>query len=217
MNQIIAQWSLLQRPINALIVLDTSGSMDERIPALNATRLQLLQRAATKGLGLLNNVSSMSLWQFSSKLTPTADYRELVPLGPATGRVGAVTRREALVAAHRRAPGQGRHRPVRHHRGRLRPDAEVLAAQRGQHDHGDHRRQERGRRGPEPGPAAGPSSRASPARTARRRSSASRSGRRRTRSAMQRISEATGGRTFPAKSDDQVIEQIVLAFAGRLR
>jgi len=215
-NQIIVQWSLLQRPINVLIVLDTSGSMDEQVPGLNATRLQLLQQAAIKGIGLLNSVSSMSLWQFSSALTPTTDYRELVPLGPATGRVGAVTRREALVAAIRglkAGGGTGLYDTTAAAYTRMQsawqPNAVnmvmVITDGRNEDDAGLDQPQllaklkavtRPDRPTPILGIAVGPEADAA---------------------AMQKISQATGGQTFPAKSDAQVLEQIVLAFAGRLR
>jgi Ca-activated chloride channel family protein len=215
-NQIIAQWSLLQRPINVLIVLDTSGSMNERIPQLNATRLQLLQQAAVKGIGLLNSVSSMSLWQFSSKLTPTTDYRELVPLGLATGKVGAVSRRDALVAAIqglRAGGGTGLYDTTAAAYAAMQkawqPDAVnmvmVITDGKNEDDAGLSQDQllaqlrtitRADRPTPILGIAVGPEADAA---------------------AMQRISQITGGRTFPAKSDKQVLEQIVLAFAGRLR
>ena len=215
-NQIIAQWSQLQRPVNVLIVLDTSGSMNERIPQLNATRLQLLQQAAIKGIGMLNNASSMSLWQFSSKLTPTTDYRELVPLGPALAPVGPVSRREALVNAIRglkASGGTGLYDTTAAAHQRLQqswqPGASnlvmVITDGKNEDDVGLSQPQLIGKlkasaRADRPLPilgiAVGPEADAA---------------------ALQQISQVTGGRTFAARSDHEVLEQIVLAFAGRLK
>lgn len=215
-NQVIAQWSLLQRPINVLILLDTSGSMNERIPQLNVTRLQLLQQAAVRGIGLLNNVSSMGLWQFSSALTPGADHREVVPIGVATERIGPLPRRQALIKAIQelKAGGgtglydttaAGYERMQKAWRAEAVNMVMVITDGKNEDDAGLSEAQliaklraatRPDRPIPILGIAVGPAADAA---------------------AMQRISQVTGGRTFAAKNDAEVIEQLVLAFAGRLR
>ena len=98
-TEVLGKWAALERPVNLLIVLDVSGSMNDPVPGTGATRLQLLQQAAIRGIMLLNNQTSVGLWAFSTKLTPTTDYQELVPLGLAGENIGPVPRRQAMVAA----------------------------------------------------------------------------------------------------------------------
>lgn len=214
-NQIIAQWSLMQRPVNVLIVLDTSGSMSERIAQVNLTRLQLLQQAAIKGIGLLNNASTMSLWQFSSKLTPTTDYQQLVPFAPA-GTTDPAQRRQQLITAIsglRAKGGTGlydtTYAALRAMQQSWRPDAInlviLISDGKNEDDAGLNRAEllrhlQTEKRTDRPAPfigiAVGPAADAA---------------------AMKEISLATGGRTFVAKNDTDAVQQIVLAFAGRLK
>jgi len=98
-SQLITDWTALQRQSNILAVLDTSGSMDGGVPGTSLTRIQLLQQTAVAGFALLNNQSNIGLWQFSIDLTPSTDYRVLVPYGPLSGTVGTVPRKQALIAA----------------------------------------------------------------------------------------------------------------------
>ncbi len=211
-NQIVAQWSLLQRPINVLIVLDTSGSMNQRVPQANLTRLQLLQQAAVKGIGLLNSSSRMSLWQFSSNLTPTTDHRQLVPFPAAN----ATSQRGQLIEAIKglRADGNtGLYDTARAaHRAILdawQPGAInlviLISDGRNEDSAGLSRdeliralRSEKRADRPAPiiGMAVGPAADAA---------------------ALTEIAQVTGGRTFVAKNDTDAVQQIVLAFAGRLK
>ena len=73
-------------PSRMLAVMDISGSMEGVVPDANgATRLDLAKQAAIRGLGLYTASSDIGLWVFSRTLTPTTDYRELIPvstLGP---------------------------------------------------------------------------------------------------------------------------------------
>jgi Ca-activated chloride channel family protein len=215
-NQIIAQWSVLQRPINVLIVLDTSGSMNDPVPQVNMTRLQLLQQAAVKGIGLLNSSSRMSLWQFSSKLTPTADYQELVPFVRTTSNTAPGDQRGALIQAIKGLRAKGgtglydtvyaAHRTIQE---AWQPGAInlviVISDGKNEDDVGlslDELlpRLQRERRADRPAPILGMA--VGPAADG---------------AALMKISGATGGRTFVTKNDTDALQQIVLAFAGRLR
>src|SRR5664279_985567 len=73
-------------PSRMLAVMDISGSMESVVADANgATRLDLAKQAAIRGLGLYTASSDIGLWVFSRTLTPTTDYRELIPvstLGP---------------------------------------------------------------------------------------------------------------------------------------
>lgn len=97
----VVQWTALRRRSSVLAVFDTSGSMAAPAPGLRATRLQVLQQAAVQGLSLFNEASSVGLWQFSDELTATTDYRRLVPIGPIGDTVGRVPRKVALANAIR--------------------------------------------------------------------------------------------------------------------
>ena len=98
-SQIIGTWTAVQRPANALVLVDTSGSMKTPVQGTRLTRLQLMQQTANAGFGMLTNRTSIGLWQFATKLTPTTDYRVLVPFGPMAGNVGSVPRKQVLYGA----------------------------------------------------------------------------------------------------------------------
>jgi Ca-activated chloride channel family protein len=97
----VVTWTALRRRANVLAVLDTSGSMADPVPGLPASKLRIVQEAATRATGLFSNDTKLGLWQFSSKLTPTTDYRELVPITPTGGEIRGVPARAAIVGAIR--------------------------------------------------------------------------------------------------------------------
>jgi Ca-activated chloride channel family protein len=216
LSQLLGMWPVLLRPNNVLILLDTSGSMDNQVPGTDTTRLQLLQGAATQGLPLLNNQSVVGLWEFSTQLTPTTPYRELVPLGPAGEDVGdGVDRRQAMVGAIQglsAAGGTGLYDTI--HDGYLamqevwQPEAQNLLVVITDGRDEDHD----GRSLPEllddlgeavqpdrPLPiialAVGPEADAA---------------------ALEQLTEVTGGRTVVARDEVSALQQVVLAFSGRI-
>jgi Ca-activated chloride channel family protein len=215
LQQLLGMWSVLQRPNNALVVLDTSGSMKDPVPGTNLTRLQLVQGAATQGASLLNNQTSLGLWEFSSKLTPTTDWRELVPLGKAGDKIGPVTRRQALLGAIQGLQinkGTGLYDSVlaayQHMQDAWQPNAQnvlvIMTDGKNEDDEGLDlagvvERLRGISRADRPLPiialAVGPEADAGP---------------------LQQICAVTGGRTFVARDEVSAIQQIVLAFAGRL-
>jgi len=214
-SQLMGMWNVLQRPNNALLALDTSGSMNDLVPGTRQTRLQLVQQAAIQGATVLTDQTTIGLWQFSSGLTPATDYRELVAPGRAGEKIGGVERRQAVIDAVRRLQadgGTGLYDTV--YAGYLRmqqawqPDAlnflVVMTDGKNEDDEGltlpdliqrlrDAARPDR----PLPivGIAVGPEADAD---------------------ALQQISAVTGGRTVVARDEVAAIQQIVLAFAGRL-
>lgn len=99
LNQIIGQWTALQRPTDVLVVVDTSGSMAEPVPGTKLTRLQLMQQTALTGYAMLTNRTSIGLWDFSMRTGQTTEYRELVPYGPLPEPVNGQPRQRALAAA----------------------------------------------------------------------------------------------------------------------
>lgn len=84
-----------------LAVMDISGSMLAQVPGSNgADRIDLAKDAAARGLGLYRADSDIGLWEFSTRLSPTGDHRELIPissLGPdGQGSTGAARLAAAL-------------------------------------------------------------------------------------------------------------------------
>ena len=189
--------------------------MNDPVPNTALTRLQLLQRAAIQGIALLTNHTVVGLWQFASALTPTTDYRELVPVGPAGEAVGPVTRRQAMIGAIQRlsaAGGTGLYDTVYaaylQMQKAWQPNAQnvvvVITDGKNEDDVGltlpDLIQRLRAAVRPDQplqfvGIAVGPQADAA---------------------ALQEISTVTGGRTFVARDEVSAIQQIVLAFAGRI-
>jgi Ca-activated chloride channel homolog len=95
----LTQWTALQRQVNMLVAVDTSGSMGLPVPGTNLTRLQLLQQTAAAGFGLLTNQSNVGLWAFSAARSGYGEYRELVPFGPGTDDLGQGSRLQAMIGS----------------------------------------------------------------------------------------------------------------------
>jgi Ca-activated chloride channel family protein len=94
-----AVWRLLTQRVSVLALIDVSGSMADPVAGTTMSKLQIAVAAAAAGLQLFSDADHIGLWEFSSQIDGDLDYRELVPLGPAGGKVGQVTRRQASVAA----------------------------------------------------------------------------------------------------------------------
>jgi len=215
LSQMLAVWGVLQRSNNALLLLDVSGSMNDVVPGTQQTRLQLVQNAAIAGAGLLNNGTVIGLWAFATDLTPTTDYRELVAPGPAGGLLGGVPRRQAIAGAVqqlRASGGTGLYDTIAAAYDRMqkawKPNAQnmvvVMTDGRNEDDSGLSLDQllnklKTSARADRPLPilaiAVGPKADAS---------------------ALEQVTKVTGGRTFVERDDVSAIQQIILAFAGRV-
>jgi len=103
----VVAWTALRRRSNILAVLDTSGSMADPVPGTPLTKLQIVQQAAGRATLLFSNATKLGLWQFSSKLTPTSDHRELVPSTQVGGQIGGVPTRAALLRALKSLQAKG--------------------------------------------------------------------------------------------------------------
>ncbi|MFB9319538.1 protein kinase domain-containing protein [Cryptosporangium minutisporangium] len=77
---LLAAWRNLNRPANVLVVMDTSGSMKEKVEGTNSTRLQLATRAASASLSYFGTNDAVGLWEFSTHLSGSVDHRQLVPI-----------------------------------------------------------------------------------------------------------------------------------------
>lgn len=90
----------IARPSRVLAVLDVSGSMAETVPgAAGVTRLELAVQAAANGLALYTDDTVAGLWVFSTKLTPTTDYRAVVSPIPLGRGSDGITGRQRLARA----------------------------------------------------------------------------------------------------------------------
>ncbi|GIJ53959.1 VWA domain-containing protein [Virgisporangium aurantiacum] len=86
-DRILSTWTAMTAPARTLSVFDVSGSMNRTVPtAGNLPRMQVLLEAAKRGLSLFDDTWATGLWIFSTELDGpgTADYKELVPIGPLT-------------------------------------------------------------------------------------------------------------------------------------
>jgi hypothetical protein len=63
------------------------------------TRMQATAQVAQGGLAMLTDETDLGLWTFSTNLDGSRDYREEVPIGPLSTRLGSGTRRQAILAA----------------------------------------------------------------------------------------------------------------------
>ena len=91
-DRALAGWSAVVAPARILAIVDASDSMRTPVPtARNATRMQVTLAAARSGLGLFSDDWQVGLWQFAAG-AGTANYRELVPIGPLTDRRDDVAR-----------------------------------------------------------------------------------------------------------------------------
>ncbi len=77
----LATWISVTRPARMLAVMDVSGSMNSPVPSAGgATRAQIATEAARQGLMLFDDSWAVGLWIFSTDLTPTTDFQQLIPI-----------------------------------------------------------------------------------------------------------------------------------------
>ncbi len=96
-------WTALQERGNVLVVVDVSGSMNEKASGTSSTRIALARKAVTEALSAYADSrvgnTSVGLWAFSRNLDGDKDYREIVPLGSAKTKAEADARRKDLANA----------------------------------------------------------------------------------------------------------------------
>lgn len=82
-NQVLGTWAAITLPGRVLAVFDVSGSMLTKVPtAGNATRAQVTQEAARRGLALFDDQWAVGVWVFSTELRGKQDWREIAPIRP---------------------------------------------------------------------------------------------------------------------------------------
>lgn len=95
----VTTWTAATRSTNVLLVLDVSGSMNEKVPGFGKTRLTLAKKAATDAVTLFSDDARVGLWVFSSAQQGTRDYRVVVPLDKLSNTIDGRTRRAQMVSA----------------------------------------------------------------------------------------------------------------------
>jgi hypothetical protein len=101
--------AVIRRPSRVLAVVDVSGSMGQVVDDAGGSRLSLALDGLLTGLAAYPDDTVTGLWTFSTRLTPTTDHRELVPLvrlgvGP-DGTVGRSRLAQALTEVRVRVNG----------------------------------------------------------------------------------------------------------------
>jgi len=88
-DETVREVAVIAKPSKLIAVIDVSGSMAQQVPGgAGKTRLQYAQAAAIRGLALYPSDSLIGLWTFSRNLTPTTDYRQILPISPLVGTNG---------------------------------------------------------------------------------------------------------------------------------
>ena len=98
LDHLLTVWATLRKPANVLLLIDTSGSMNETVAGTTKTKLQLVQAAEPALLGGFTDTDQVGLWNFSAAnaLGSTLDYQPLVPIGPMGQQLATRTHRTVL-------------------------------------------------------------------------------------------------------------------------
>jgi Ca-activated chloride channel homolog len=80
-GQLLGSWSVITRPGRMLAVFDVSGSMKEKVPTAGGlTRAEVMRRAASDGLALLDDRWFIGNWTFSTNMVGKRPWKENCPL-----------------------------------------------------------------------------------------------------------------------------------------
>lgn len=105
------QWAAFQPlTFQVLLLIDSSGSMNEKIGAGAQTKASLLRESGVSAAELFNEETSIGMWYFGAAGAADPAHTEVVPFGPITAAVDGTPRRQALSAAigsYRPRPGAG--------------------------------------------------------------------------------------------------------------
>jgi Ca-activated chloride channel homolog len=96
-------WEAITQDVNSLMVIDVSGSMADA-GGNGRSKIQLAAASAATSIGFYPDTSNLGMWVFSSDLTPTTPYRELVPIDQMSSTSGGKTHRQALTDAANSLP-----------------------------------------------------------------------------------------------------------------
>lgn len=103
LTQVWTSYSLQSAPLNALVVLDASGSMLLPVAGTDKSRMDITVESVLAGSQLFPARDSMGLWKFSRDLTlpdgSVSDYQKLVPVRGFEETVDGKTQRVLLQEA----------------------------------------------------------------------------------------------------------------------
>ena len=75
LDKLQASWWQVRKPARVLVVVDISGSMDDKVPGTGTTKLGLVKAALMAALDQIGDADQVGLWSFSDQ------YQEVVPVG----------------------------------------------------------------------------------------------------------------------------------------
>lgn len=90
-------WSKLQVFSRDLVLVDVSSNMAKSSAPNTPDYEQELSQAATIGLSLFADTSSLGLWEYADHLNGAQPYKQLMSLGPLPQQLGLLSRRQQLV------------------------------------------------------------------------------------------------------------------------
>jgi Ca-activated chloride channel family protein len=91
-------WRRLEVNDKNLALIDVSQAMKTPV-APGVTLEKEVGQAASLGLSLFPDGTTMGMWEYADKLAGAQPYRQLVSIGPLTGELGLISRRQQLVEA----------------------------------------------------------------------------------------------------------------------
>ncbi|BEL09053.1 substrate-binding and VWA domain-containing protein [Actinoplanes sichuanensis] len=105
------QWAGFQTvAFQVLLLIDNSGSMNEKIGAGPETKASLLRQSGISAAELFNEQTTIGMWYFGAAGAADAAHTEVVPFGPITAAVDGKPRRQALgeaIGSYRPQAGAG--------------------------------------------------------------------------------------------------------------
>lgn len=97
-------FSTLAVPLKALVVVDTSGSMEEKVGA--TTRIGMLASGFTRVVTQIPDANAIGLWTFSLGTSGRPDWTEVVPTARLSDKRGDKTQRQSLLDGVNSLPGK---------------------------------------------------------------------------------------------------------------
>lgn len=102
---LVRLWNAAVADDNDLAVIDLSGSMAD--PAGNGeSKVSVAAAAAARAATFFPDTSALGLWAFSTDQGASTPWSQLVSIGPLSGRVGGMSRRQALLSAAATMPAR---------------------------------------------------------------------------------------------------------------
>ncbi|MET9327792.1 VWA domain-containing protein [Tsukamurella sp. NPDC003166] len=99
-------FSTLEVPLKTLVVVDTSGSMEEKVGT--TTRIGMLASGFTKVVTQIPDANAVGLWTFSLAPNGGKDWTEVVPTARLSDKRGDKTQRQVLLDGVNSLPGRVR-------------------------------------------------------------------------------------------------------------